>query len=58
MAIEHNYAPDYAAAPGEILDEILDARGISKGDLAKRWGLTPKTIILLPSTTGQVTPET
>ena len=58
MAIEHNYAPDYAVAPGEILEEILDVRGISKGDLAKRCGLTPKTISLITAKKAPVTPET
>ena len=58
MAIEHNYDPDYAAAPGEILEEILDVRGISKGDLAERCGLTPKTISLITAGKAPVTPET
>jgi len=58
MAIEHNYAPDYAVAPGEILEEILDVRGISKGDLAERCGLTPKTISLITARKAPVTPET
>ena len=58
MVIEHNYTPDYAVAPGEILEEILEVRGISKGELAKRCGLTPKTISLIVAGRAPVTPET
>jgi len=58
MVIEHNYAPDYAIAPGEILEEILEVRGISKGELAMRCGLTPKTISLIIAGRAPVTPET
>jgi len=58
MVIERNYAPDYAVAPGEILEELLEVRGVSKGELAKRCGLTPKTISLIIAGKAPVTPET
>lgn len=56
--IEHNYSPDYAAAPGDILEEILETREISKGDLAERCGLSPKTISLITAGKAPVTSET
>ena len=56
--IEHNYAPDYAAAPGDILEEMLESRGISKGDLAERCCLSSKTISLITAGKAPVTSET
>jgi len=58
MVIEYNYSPDYATAPGEILEETLEARGISKGEFAERCGLSPKTISLIIAGKAPVTPET
>ncbi|RLC20701.1 MAG: addiction module antidote protein, HigA family [Deltaproteobacteria bacterium] len=38
------YQPDYAIHPGEILEEILEARGIKKTVLADRCGIALKTV--------------
>ena len=54
----YELTPDYCVHPGEILEEIIDARGISKGDLAKRTGLTPKTISQIINGKAPVTSET
>ena len=40
----NTYKPDYAVHPGEYLEEVLESRNISKGDFARRCGLTAKTI--------------
>lgn len=52
------YEPDYAIAPGEILEETLQSRGIHKADLAERCGLSPKHMSLIISGKAPVTPET
>ncbi len=54
----YEFTPDYCVHPGEILEEIIESRGISKGDLAKRTGLTPKTISQIINGKGPVTSET
>jgi HTH-type transcriptional regulator / antitoxin HigA len=38
------HEPDYAVAPGEVLQETIDALGMTQADLAKRTGLSKKTI--------------
>jgi addiction module HigA family antidote len=45
-AIKKRYPhePDYAVAPGEVLQETIDALGMTQADLAKRTGLSKKTI--------------
>lgn len=58
MVIEYGFARDYAVTPGEILDEILRAKRMSKISLADRCGLTPKTISLMIAGKAPVTPET
>lgn len=40
----YGYEPDYAVSPGEILDERLEARGLSQSELANRCGL-PSSLI-------------
>jgi HTH-type transcriptional regulator / antitoxin HigA len=35
---------DYAVAPGETLRELLEERGLSQRDLARRTGLSPKHV--------------
>jgi HTH-type transcriptional regulator/antitoxin HigA len=35
---------DYAVAPGETLQELLEERGMSQRDLARRTGLSPKHV--------------
>jgi HTH-type transcriptional regulator / antitoxin HigA len=36
--------PDYAIHPGDYLEEVLEAREISKSDFAERCELSPKTV--------------
>jgi len=58
MVNECTFAPDYAVAPGQILEEILEVKGISKVELASRTRLSPKTISLIIAGKAPVTPET
>lgn len=56
-AIVNQFVPDYAVHPGEILEEILEAQGISKTEFAERSGLTPKTISWIVTGKNPVTSE-
>lgn len=59
MTIENfAYDPDYVVSPGEILEEVLNTRKIQKGDLAKRCGLSAKTVSLIINGKAPITPET
>jgi len=51
------YEPDYAVAPGEILEETLQSRGMQKVDLAERCGLSAKQMSLIISGKAPITPE-
>lgn len=45
MDIAHGiYAPDYAVPPGETLIEVLEERGLSQAELARRAGLSAKHV--------------
>lgn len=55
---ELRYEPDYAIAPGETLQEALDALGMSQVQLAERTGLTAKTINLIIKAAAPITPAT
>jgi plasmid maintenance system antidote protein VapI len=39
------YKPDYAISPGETLAEVLDERGMSQAELARRTGISQSTSI-------------
>lgn len=41
---KYRFDPDYVVAPGATLKEAIDAKGISQSQLARRTGLTEKTI--------------
>jgi addiction module HigA family antidote len=56
-AIVNQFVPDYAVHPGEILEEILEAQGISKTEFAERSRLTPKTISWIVTGKNPVTSE-
>lgn len=56
--VKNRFNPDYAIHPGEILEETLQSRGIKKVDLAKRIGLSEKTINQIIHEKAPVTPET
>jgi len=40
----NQFSPDYAVSPGEILQERLEAAGMSQAEFARRCGRTPKLI--------------
>ena len=44
MTTTHRYSPDYAVPPGWVLDERLEAHGISQAEFARRCGRSPKLI--------------
>jgi HTH-type transcriptional regulator/antitoxin HigA len=58
MVTESRFVPDYVTAPGQIIEEVLDAKGINKAELATRCGLSTKTISLIVSGKAPITPET
>ncbi len=41
------YSPDYAVPPGETLLEVLEERGLTQADLARRAGLSLKHVNLM-----------
>jgi len=60
MATEKRYEsrPDYAVHPGEVLGERLAAYGMSQTELARRIGMSTKTMSLMVNGKAPVTPET
>jgi addiction module HigA family antidote len=48
-AIINEFEPDYAVHPGQILEETLEAQGLSKKEFSERAGLTPKTVSFIIS---------
>lgn len=54
----NRYQPDYITTPGEILEEYLDSIAMTKAELARRTGLTSKTINEIIKGRAPVTPET
>jgi addiction module HigA family antidote len=42
--IQNQYYPDYVSPPGETLLELIEERGMSQADLARRMGRPRKTI--------------
>lgn len=52
------YQPDYAAPPGWILEERLEANGISQAEFARRCGCPPQQISEIVAGTAPVDPET
>lgn len=40
----YRFEPDYAASPGEILEEYLEVRGLSQGEFAGLCGRSPELI--------------
>lgn len=55
---KHEFKPDYAISPGEILAEMLEARGIKKAEFAERCGRPAKTISGILHGHVAITPET
>ena len=52
------WQPDWAVAPGEILLEALQERGMSQSELARRMGRPTKTINEIVNGKAAITPET
>jgi len=40
-AVKQTFNPDYVVHPGAILEETLEARGLTKKDTASRCGIRP-----------------
>ena len=57
MAI-NQYQPDYAVPPGWVLEERLDAQGISQAEFARRCGRSPKLISEIISGKASLEPAT
>ncbi len=55
---KNTYQPDYAVPPGWILEERLDAQGISHAAFARRCGRSPKLISEIIAGKAPVGPET
>jgi HTH-type transcriptional regulator/antitoxin HigA len=56
--IQNEYFPDVVTPPGETLQEVLDARGMTKAELAERIGKTPKFVIDIVKHGATITPTT
>jgi HTH-type transcriptional regulator / antitoxin HigA len=54
----NQYAPDYLVTPGEVLEEYLEACGMSQAELADRTGLAKKTINEIIKGKSPITTET
>ena len=52
------YEPDYAVPPGETLKETLEALGMTQKQLARRTGMTEKTISEIINAKAPITPRT
>ena len=59
MAAKTNeYRPDYAVPPGWVLEERLEAQGISQAEFARRCGHSPKLISEIISGKASLEPAT
>ncbi|HLJ67251.1 MAG TPA: HigA family addiction module antitoxin [Chloroflexota bacterium] len=59
MATEwRSWQPEWAVAPGEILQEALEDRGMSQSELARRMGRPIKTINEIINGKAAITPDT
>ena len=52
------YRPDYAVPPGWVLEEEIEARGISQAELARRCGRSAKLISEIIAGKAPIEPET
>lgn len=55
--IQNQFVPDYAVSPGDILEETLEAQGLSKSEFAERAGVSPKTVSLIISGQAPITSD-
>ncbi len=42
--ISNEYSPDYVSPPGDTLQDVIDALGMSQAELARRMGTSPEVI--------------
>lgn len=56
--IQNEYFPDYVSPPGETLQEILEMKGMTQANLARRTGRPNKTINEIIQGKTAITPET
>ena len=54
----NQYKPDYAVPPGWLLEERLEAQGISHAEFARRCGRSPKLISEIIAGKAPLEPET
>lgn len=54
----NSYNPDYVSPPGETLLEVIEERGISQAELARRMGRPSKTVNEIIKAKTAITPET
>ena len=54
----NQYNPDYSVPPGWILEEHLEARGLSPAEFARRCGRPPKLISEIISGKALLEPKT
>ncbi len=55
--LRNEYNPDVVTPPGETLQDILDALGMTKAELALRIGKTPKTVGEIINHYAPITPD-
>lgn len=55
---KNQYQPDYAVSPGWVLEERLDAQGISHAEFARRCDRSPKLISEIISGKAPIVPQT
>lgn len=53
----YGFDPDYAVAPGETLQEMIEFLGMTRGELALRTGLAPQTINEIIKGKAPITPD-
>lgn len=56
--LRNEYDPDVVTPPGETLQDILEALGMTKAELGLRIGKTPKTIGEIVNNNAAITPDT
>ena len=58
VTLTNQYVPDYAVPPGWILDERLEAQGMSRAEFARRCGRSPKLISEIIAGSAPIGPKT
>jgi len=56
--IVNEYVPEYVSHPGETLEDVLEEKGMTQAELAKRTGRPKKTINEIINGKAAITPET